>query len=659
MVFIHPEFLWGLLAMLIPIIIHLFDFRKNRKVYFPDISFLKQVKHSSKKPLKLKQWLILISRLAFVFFLVMVFAKPILPTDSKKQLRAGTKLIYIDNSQSMSALTSSNKSLIDIAKSISQQIVTQLPKGQEIIVLENDNLGRIFSSISLTDASQKISTITLSDKPFSLNKLELAIANYSKREILPSDVFIISDFQKSTSWVDSYRADSAITYWLSPLVIESANNCVVDSVFMKNSDITIENVQIEVVINNSGNQLKENLPVKVFLGNRQVSAATVSIPPFQQKSISFSLGEIKQHISGYIQLEDYPNTFDNLFYFSLPEKRLLQVFEIRDEHSSDYIKPVFGNSDIFSISTNNYQNIDNYLFEKADFVILNEVESPSLELIEKIKNFAVNGGAVLVIPNPAFSLVSYRHFSNTLNVDIRKHRQKLKAPSSQSPFFSHILEKSSRSFEMPTIKPVWSWGQDRSAILSLEDGTPYLSELANNIFFLRGSLIDSLSSFQSHALFVPIMYSLASQSTTPANNLFYRIDEESYDIKDDSIELRDLIKLQKEAIEIVPDKRKDGNNWRLSFLSEIKSTGVYEIKVDNELKGYLPLNLTNKESLLTPMNTEDIRALFNDYNYNFLETYNPNRNILSSFDSGIALWKYALTICLLFLLTETLLIRFL
>jgi aerotolerance regulator-like protein len=660
MVFSHPEFLWGLMALFIPIIIHLFDFRKNKKIYFSDIRFLKQVKHSSKKPLKLKQWLILLSRLAFIFFLVMVFAQPMVLTENKRQLVSGIKLIYIDNSPSMSSLVNTKETALDVSKIIGQEIINKFSKSEEIILVHNENLHRFIASSSISESFEKISAITLSDKKTSLNQIGLAISEYQKRNKRITDVFIISDFQKTISDQKLYSFDTAITYWIAPVKIENPNNCVVDSAYFVNTGMSnADDSQIRVVVSNKGQTLKENLPVKVFVGNRQVSAATITIPAYQDKSVSFALGKVSKAEYGYIQIEDYPNTFDNTFYFSVPPKRNLNIFEITGINSSLYIKTVFGKKNLFSVFSNNYQNIDNNLFEKADFVVLNQLENPDVELIQQLKFYAKNGGSVLVIPGIEYDLIAYKNLSPSLVKFPATEKLLLNSPSSQTPFFANIIENSSQSFEMPRIRPVWNWGLDRSAILSFEDGTPYLSEISPNIYLLSAPLIDSLSNFQSHALFVPVMYGLASQSVSPVSQPFTRLGSDYVDVKIDSIDHKDLIKLRQQDLEIIPGKTKVGNNWRLTFPKEIVSTGIYNIELDNRIKGFVGLNLNKKESQLEALNKNDLTNLFLGYKLNFLDTSNSNSTILSSFDGGMALWKYALSICLLFLLIETLLIRFL
>ena len=62
--FVFPTFLYALIALSIPIIIHLFYFRKYKKLYFPDIRFLKKLQEQKSNINQLKQRLILLARLA-------------------------------------------------------------------------------------------------------------------------------------------------------------------------------------------------------------------------------------------------------------------------------------------------------------------------------------------------------------------------------------------------------------------------------------------------------------------------------------------------------------------------------------------------------------------------------------------------------------------
>ena len=77
--FLYPAFLFALLSLAIPVIIHLFNFRKYQKVYFSNVQFLKEVQEQQSYRRNLKERLILACRLLALTFLVLAFAKPYFP----------------------------------------------------------------------------------------------------------------------------------------------------------------------------------------------------------------------------------------------------------------------------------------------------------------------------------------------------------------------------------------------------------------------------------------------------------------------------------------------------------------------------------------------------------------------------------------------------
>src|SRR5688572_31207095 len=114
MTFLYPSFLWALAALSIPILIHLFNFRKTTRVFFSNNRFLKQVKEVTTAKRKLKHYLILASRLLMITFLVFAFAQPLIP--AQEQLGTNRSIIlYIDNSQSMSAQMADRSRGLDAA----------------------------------------------------------------------------------------------------------------------------------------------------------------------------------------------------------------------------------------------------------------------------------------------------------------------------------------------------------------------------------------------------------------------------------------------------------------------------------------------------------------------------------------------------------------
>jgi hypothetical protein len=120
--FIYPEFLFALSALAIPIIIHLFNFRRFKKIYFTNVRFLREIKQDTQSKSRLKHLLILISRLLAVAFLVFAFAQPFIPSGFQRTSGGNERIsIYIDNSYSMDAVGKTGN-LLEMAKKKAREI---------------------------------------------------------------------------------------------------------------------------------------------------------------------------------------------------------------------------------------------------------------------------------------------------------------------------------------------------------------------------------------------------------------------------------------------------------------------------------------------------------------------------------------------------------
>ena len=122
MSFIFPWFLLALLTLSIPVIIHLFYFRKYKKVYFSDIRFLKQVQEEKSTIDKIKKRWILAARLLALFFLVLAFVQPFIGKKNKQLSRSNSAIVvYVDNSYSM-GLKSGGEAALSIAKEKAREL---------------------------------------------------------------------------------------------------------------------------------------------------------------------------------------------------------------------------------------------------------------------------------------------------------------------------------------------------------------------------------------------------------------------------------------------------------------------------------------------------------------------------------------------------------
>ncbi|MBK8505799.1 MAG: BatA domain-containing protein [Saprospiraceae bacterium] len=137
MQFLYPLFLAALATLAIPVIIHLFYFRRYKKVLFTNVRFLKEIKEESSIRSRLKNLLILLCRLLAVLFLVFAFAQPFIKRD--ENVKKGQKLIsiFVDNSYSMASL-SQDAPLLEEAKRKAKELVNAYDLEDRFQIISHD-----------------------------------------------------------------------------------------------------------------------------------------------------------------------------------------------------------------------------------------------------------------------------------------------------------------------------------------------------------------------------------------------------------------------------------------------------------------------------------------------------------------------------------------
>ena len=202
MQFLYPQFLYALFLTAIPVIIHLFNFRKQKVIYYSNVDFLKQVKLENKAVRQLKNILTLLMRMAAIVSLVLIFAGPYMPPEgADNKQKEKIVALYIDNSFSTEA-EGVNGKLSELAKSKAFEITEAYSEHTQFLFLNNDFEAKhqhFTSKIQIQDFIYE-TDISGYVRPISevLEKVKSFKSESGKNDKL-IDLYLISDFQKTTT----------------------------------------------------------------------------------------------------------------------------------------------------------------------------------------------------------------------------------------------------------------------------------------------------------------------------------------------------------------------------------------------------------------------------------------------------------------------------
>jgi hypothetical protein len=665
MTFLYPSFLWALAALSIPILIHLFNFRKTTRIFFSNNRFLRQVKEVTTARRRLKHYLILASRLFFLLFLIIAFAQPVIP--AKDQLDAERNVvIYLDNSQSMSAQMADKTPALDAALNFSRGIVGLFPPDTRYRILTND-----FAPFSNTfktkaealDILAQVRTSSVSRSMEEIrNRLDQGGANQSK------EVFWISDFQKSTLDHIPQEWDTTSRWHLIPIAFDKTPNVFVDSAYLQNPFAAGgEKNVLTVMVRNDGDREVEQLNLKLSINDIQAGTANVDIPPGGVTATNFDLTTGLTGLNrAVISFNDFPVSFDNEFFLALNFTTKISIIEIKPGSEPTAVERVFGNRQVFDFRSFSIANFNYSLLDQADLVVVNGIDRNDAALNLSLRNYLNGSGTLLFIPGVKPDVQSVQQLTANPLIAVaagNPNPQELDRPDYNDPFFENVFEERSPALAMPRAAQILRWGNDRSAILRFKNDEPFLSRFdqGGKLYLLAAPLNTAYTDFHNHALFVPVMYRIAGSSRKNDARLYYTLEENFITLKLDSLLQEEPLRL-KGAEEIVPSQRRVNEQVFLEIPKFSISQGFYQVLAATDSVGLIAFNLDKSESLLDQYGGDEIKeqmggaAHVSVFEATSAEAFS---NEIKERYLGKPLWKYALMIALFFLLVEVLLIRFL
>jgi Aerotolerance regulator N-terminal len=690
MSFLNPSFLWGLLAVAIPVIIHLFNFRRTKKIAFTNVAFLKVVETQTSSFRKLKQWLIMAARCLFLACLALAFAQPFFPSKNAKNqnLKVSLSSIYLDNSMSMQN-TTDNKRYLDWAVTKIDQLVSIFSQSSTIQLVTNDFEADDQNIGTAERIKNRLTSVNVSPSVHSFEQIYKRQLSLLKRNGADggNQLFWFSDFQKSTSGnLSKLKIDSTNRLFLMPIQAKNTQNVFVDSVWLATPFVReMQNNALYVKLSNSGSEAIEKLPIKLFIDDKQASTASVSIDKNGSANavFNFTIRE-KGFKKGRISFDDQPITFDNDFYFVLNASPTIEVLHLYQNRSQDdYVSKVFGNDSLFHLKSFSALNTDVGQFKNANLIVLEGVDNLSGSFTASLGQFINSGGSLMIFPSAKPNSTGYASFLQSIGIQtitptnqpaLAASQIGIQEPDKANPFFIDVFERSANqpTISTPNQQAVWSWQGLGEKILSFKNGQPFITNTSvgksGKLYLAASPLDDTFGNFARHGYFLPTMYKIASMSI-PAQRTAYGFDEESISLPVADVKQNVTYKLKNGKTEIVPIQRIAGNLLTMDMPKASQMTdnqslesGYYELQLDGKTQQLIALNHDNQESKMDYYTADELRGIFKSQkNVEVFDNMQSN-DFVDTFRTanfGTPLWKYFIMAALAFLLIEILLIRFL
>jgi hypothetical protein len=679
MMFAYPAFLWALAAVAIPIIIHLFNFRRYKKIYFSNVNFLKVIQTESKSKSKLREIFILISRILAISCLVLAFSQPVITQqhDAVKTTDAKHVGIYIDNSFSMDNVNKQGP-LLESAKIYAKKIIEAYGSADRFYITTNNFEGKYQRLLSKEDAISLINDI----KTISSSKTLDQILTRQKEFLAGkknTSLYAISDLQKNTFTFPANISDSLVPLTILPVNVSNTNNISIDSCWFDSPLQQKGMVQkLHVRIKNKSEIPVEAGNIRLSINNQPMAAASYSIDANSVKEITIKYTEKNESFNyASLKTDDFPMTFDDELFFCYNSKRSVKCLLISGKECSteNYFKSLFETDSLFETQYLYESSVDYSKFKNADLIILNELSDITSGLQDELIKFNGNGSSLVIIPSEKSNLTSYNNFYKSCSLPqiilTDTHAVKMNVPNYRDPFFEGVFEKKEERINLPKNTSHLAHQQQNkgnySDIYTFQNGNFFLRQYSfenSNIYLFTSPLNEKHSNFLKHALFVPTFIKFAVKSLSLQPLYLYLQNNSVIQIKPDySIaETPPHLVSQNQKIDIIPEMKLMQNNLKIFPDNNITEAGYYDIVWNKNIITNLAFNHNRLESDMKFHTVEEMKRLIKENNWKYVYLIDDAQMSLSKTlqlgAGGVKLWKWFVLLSLLFILVEICLIRF-
>lgn len=674
MQFLYPSFLWALLALTIPIIIHLFHFRRFKKVYFTNVKFLKEVKEETSARSRLRNLLVLLMRLLAMALLILAFAQPFLPQGSEVEKGNKAVSVFIDNSFSMEAL-SEDVSLLERAKDRARGIINAYREEDEFQILTNDFEGRHQRMVGKEDALNLIDEIAIGPSVRNLNQVLSRQQQALELSSLDNKVaYQLTDFQESISSSLSTWQDTLIEVNLIPLQAVQENNLSIDSVWF-DSPIQLLNQsnQLQIKVTNWGTTTAENIRLSINYNGQEKPIGTLSIPAGESVVDTTLVPVLKTGWqTATLTITDFPVTFDDRYFISFEVAEEINMLSINENQPNRYLQAAFGNNDYFKLDNQNASNLNYANFPNYELIILNDLVNLSSGLASELSKYVLNGGNLLIFPAVSANLNSYNAFLNDLPANTLQNLDLLPRAvgsiNTDEFVFQDVFEEAEQNLKLPTTQNNFKFSsfsnRKEERLLLYRDGSPYLVKytIGQGHTYLCAAPLDENTNdlVRNGEIFVPMLLKMAV-ATGRTKQIAYTIGQDEFvTVKHQAGNADQVYKFNGTTGEFIPEQRVVGANAVLSVNDQVGTAGFYDLIYPSRATAQYAFNFNRQESNLKCFNATDLQAIIANQPKMSLIDATARADfsqLIGERSQGIVLWKWCLILALVFLGLETLLLR--
>ncbi|MBO7145639.1 MAG: BatA domain-containing protein [Salinivirgaceae bacterium] len=665
--FLYPAVLWALMALAIPVVIHLFNFHRYRILPFSNTQFIKAIQAEHRSRSTLRQWLLLLLRLLIVALVVLAFAQPYIPKNEGDSAEKSRVAVYIDNSFSMDA-GGEHGTLLESAKTMACQLADAYPATTEYLLITNEmepQQQRWVGREQFTDWVRRVQTTHL------VADIDEVI---HRQQIIGRDTaaalhsFLFSDLHRPAFSVRNVQPAARQHLFIVPMTNGTRNNISVDSLWFSSPGLYMGKIEeMTVRLRNHGSEPLTNLNLQVFVNDTMKNTVPFSLEAGGSLDVKCTfLHSRRGWNSGYVAIQDYPITFDNRLYFSFNIQQHTNVLCISDKTDVDYLDALYRTDSsvlyrrVSPFSVKYDKLADNQL------IILDSPVQLSSGAVEQLAKFAANGGhlALLTSRDGDFDQLLKATSGPQLKAWVAQSGAAANLNIGHSLFRDAFFDRP-KNYSMPTYDGFFDVSatsrQRITRLFDTESGGLLMFEYGfgqGRIYVSAVPLAPSHTNLMFHSVFVPLFFNMAIQSTT-SGRLYSTLSADMQlpvDVRDAS---KNISLVGADGASFFPVKRIGDGGVVLYPDAAVLTAGNYSVMADNEQDGCVSFNFDRSESVQQFFEPDEVLEMFRQrgFDADLLKQGGAFADSVAASQTDFGLWRLFVALALIVLLAETALLR--
>lgn len=680
MSFLYPFFLFALLALAIPVIIHFFNFKRHKTVYFSNVQLLKLIRQDSKKKSQLKQLLILISRLLAVAALVFAFSRPYIPRTNKIPSSAQQLvLVYIDNSFSMKA-EGEKGPLLEQAKQTAIEIANSYRIGTQFVIQTSDFLPQHQFPLNKEQFIQQVSEIKESAHSPLLSEVysrAVQLENETNKK-LEKNIFLLSDFQKNTSDFESVKPDSSAITYLLPFSSSKTNNLLIDSCWFEVPGRKIgQSEKLFVHISNQSDQAYQNIPIRLTINDSLKAISNISVAGNEKIIVELNYTNNSVGIQlCKVELDDYPVIYDNSYFLSYRVLEKINSIGIYNpqNNGSDYLKSLFADDELITYTEFPENNVQVSQIKNSSCIFLINNKNFSSGFINELNSFVNDGGTLVIFPDQLSNYQDYNALLHQLQINAVSYfdssSMSISSINYNHQLYKDVFKKHEDDADLPTIKG-FTVINDRienkgSDVLSFKNGKSALTANtygSGTVYLFAFPLSSKNYSFIRHILFVPTVYNMVLNSGIQQKYAYSLNQEEPVYLNQNSAQSEIKIINQQTRDEFITSIRTLGTGKQQLILDELPiNAGHFLVREGDQTIQSVSFNFSRKESNTDFYTGKELQKLMQSGNFKQFQLFDSSdaglNETIQDYSNGKQYWKHFIVLVIFFLMCEMAIIRF-